>query len=196
MAHLNFLNRNIYFLLLLALGLVFSACRKKVYPRFVDLTSIEVENLDNTFEVGQAPMNDTVAAEAFGIKLMMNYKDHNDYSYDGEEEHGFFWTLLNNIDSVQIIADQDIDAFHPAGTNVMHFFNVFHEFEFTKIEDFFTLNRSIYFENESEVEKDEELSFLLMEELAYSGNFSFTVRFYVAEGEMFEATTNSIFLKS
>lgn len=197
------------FLSILSGGLYSCHSKIKADEIPVDLCSVELDLIDNTFASPQLAAGDTVEAKAFGLRAVLNYV------YDGNicrisplETFSFFpacyassspdarkvYVSTERIDSIAIITTNYFDAGHPAGSNVAGCFSVFEKFEFHEANSYFFGYRSINLVSEYTFPLKEEVNLLLKEMPEYSGDFQFTIRFFLNNGDVLESVASQIHL--
>lgn len=204
-------NTVLFGLLLILTGGLYSCLTKKQIKEEipVDLCSFDISFLDNTFASLQLSENDTVAAKAFGMRLGLNYVyEGNICKINPLETFSFFsscyaggsvkatkiYVPVNAIDTVYILADNDFDADHPAGSNITEFFSVFRKYQFSDVDQYLRGKRRLEFQQEYTFPMREEADVLLMKIPELPGDFQFIIRFVMANGEVMERTTPLIHL--
>lgn len=194
------------------LSLCCFSCMKKADYREIPVTlcSIDVQPLDNTGSSPQTTTSDTVAAQAFGLRLLLNYMDEAGicqinpmetvsffpgcYAMGNNGKTSYYYVPENPIDSLFIYSTEDFDASHPAGTDLTAFFSIFKSYSYFLPMDYLGGERRILFENMALQPKREEVNLLLMKQPENSGNHQFTIRIYTRNGELFQQTLPSITL--
>lgn len=188
------------------------SCMKKADYREIPVTlcSIDLQPIDNTGSSPQTAISDTVAAQAFGLKLQLNYMDEAgickinpmetvsffpaSYALGNNGKTAYYYVPENPIDSLFIYSTEDFDASHPAGADLSAFFSVFKSYSYSSPMGYLGGERRILFENMALQPKQEEVNLLLMKQPENSGNHQFTIRIYTRNGELFEQTLPSITL--
>lgn len=188
------------------------SCMKKADYREIPVTlcSIDVLPLDNTDSSPQTTVSDTVAAQAFGLRLQLNYMDEAGicqinpietvsffpgcYALGNNSKTSYYYVPANPIDSLFVYSTEDFDASHPAGTNLAPLFSIFKSYSYFTPIEYLGGERRILFEDTYLQPKREELNMLLMNLPENSGSHQFTIRIYTRNGELFEQTVPSITL--
>lgn len=201
-----------FLLLIIALtgGGLYSCLKKgeaKEIP--VVLCSFDISLLDNTFSSPQLATGDTVPAKAFGMRLSMNYVDEMNFCKTnpletfslfpscyavGPVKTSYVYIPVNKIDSVYIFSNNDFDANHPAGSNLVDYFSVFKPYSFYEVSNHLEGWRRIEFQDEYLYPKREKIDVLMMKTPENAGIHQFTIRFITDQGEVFEQTTSLIHL--
>jgi len=188
------------------------SCMKKADYREIPVTlcSIDVLPIDNTYASPQTAMSDTVAAQAFGLRLQLKYMDEAGicqidpmetvslfpacYAMGNNGKTSHYYVPVNPIDSLVVYSTEDFDATHPAGTNLINCFSIFKPYSYYLPMDYLGGERRILFDDMYLQPKREEVNMLLLKLPEHAGNHQFTIRVYTRNGELFQQTLPSITL--
>jgi len=134
----------------LVIELVIACCNCDEYPftNYYDFTSyyshteILAYNIDNSGPFSHLPLNDSVNAEAFGIRVIIDRQEvipeeasptavlkfrglmQNTYAFDCFCFNEVYYEAKDEVDSVKITSLHEFDAYHPAGSDVSDYFLV------------------------------------------------------------------------
>lgn len=169
-------------------------------------------SIDNSGPFSQPPSNDSVNAQAYGIRVLLDRQEvipeepqltarpgsfslmPSAYAFQCYCPNEVYYEPAEVVDSIRITTLNAFDAFHPAGSDVSSYFLVLRHYGDLQTMEAF-VNYIKYFEFDPE---DQAIEFkaLLMNapDPDFPDNHGFTIKIFLSDGRVLEAETNEISL--